>query len=323
MNTLLRAAMTMVSPAGQSGRLSIFIFHRVLNDPDPLFPDEPDRVRFDELMSWVCGAFNVLPLSDAIKRLEQGTLPARAASITFDDGYADNLTNAVPILKKHGLHATFFIATGFLDGGRMWNDTLIEAIRRTGLAKLDTGLEGLPVFNVETAEQKRTTLAQLIPALKHLEPTERSNSVAIVAARSKAFLPEDLMLTTKQLRTLRDSGMGIGAHTVNHPILASLDDDVAREEIAAGKAFLEATLDAPVTLFAYPNGKPGQDYLAKHARMVRDLGFDAAVSTQWGSNDRAADTYQLARFTPWDRGRLKFGLRMLHNMRIDGRDGVV
>ena len=70
-------------------------------------------------MAWVRDWFNVLPLSEAASRLAQGTLPARALSITFDDGYADNREIAAPILQRLGLSATFFIATSFLGGGCM------------------------------------------------------------------------------------------------------------------------------------------------------------------------------------------------------------
>ena len=70
-------------------------------------------------------------------RLQQGRLPPRALAITFDDGYADNRTVAAPLLERHGLPCTFFVATGFLDGGRMWNDTLIETVRRAPGQTLD------------------------------------------------------------------------------------------------------------------------------------------------------------------------------------------
>lgn len=63
--------------------------------------------------------------------------------------------------------------------------------------------------------------------------------------------------------------------------------------------------------FAYPNGRPQQDYLAKHCELVRESGFQAAVSTQWGVATRASDRYQLPHFTPWDRHPVRFMLRLL------------
>jgi peptidoglycan/xylan/chitin deacetylase (PgdA/CDA1 family) len=122
-----------LSPGADRARLSILIFHRVLPKADPLFPDEVDAERFDHICAWVRQWFNVLPLPDAARRLREGSLPPRALAITFDDGYADNFDVALPILQRHGLVASFFVATGFIDGGRMWNDTLIESVRRAGV----------------------------------------------------------------------------------------------------------------------------------------------------------------------------------------------
>ena len=108
--------------------------------------------------------------------------------------------------------------------------------------------------------------------------------------------------------------MGIGGHTVNHPILASVDAGGARAEIADGKQALEAMIGAPVPLFAYPNGKPGADYRAEHVQMVRELGFEGAVSTAWGACKGTPDVFQLPRFSPWDRTPLKFAARMARNL---------
>ncbi|HND98622.1 MAG TPA: polysaccharide deacetylase family protein, partial [Plasticicumulans sp.] len=128
-------------------------------------------------------------------------------------------------------------------------------------------------------------------------------------------LPDDLMMTHAQLRTLHGAGMEIGGHTVSHPILTRTPAAVARAEIAGGRAGLEALIDAPVRSFAYPNGKPGADYGPEHVAMVRELGFDCAVVTSHGVSVAATDPYQLARFTPWDRSESRFQLRMLRNSR--------
>ncbi len=311
----LKQAFQLMSPAGDSSRLSILIFHRVHSAPDPLFPDEPDVARFEKIALWLKTWFNVLPLDEAIVRLQQGNLPARAAAITFDDGYADNLLCAHPILRKYGLPATFFIATGFLDGGRMWNDTIIESIRRAALPEVDGAFLGLGALPLKTIEDKRSALAQIIPAVKHLPAEQRSEMVARIAECCKAILPNDLMLSTPQLQQLRAEGAGIGAHTVSHPILARLDDAMAKREIADSRDRLEGILGERIGLFAYPNGKLGNDYSPIHANIVKSLGFTAAVSTNWGACTKASDIFQLPRFTPWDTSRWRFGLRLLMNMR--------
>lgn len=316
---LTRFLAGLLSPQGSRGRLSILIFHRVHAQPDPLFPDEPDAVRFDRLLSWVGSVFTVVPLDHAVAALGSGTLPPRALAITFDDGYADNYEVALPLLKKHGMTATFFVAAGFLDGGRMWNDTVIEVVRRVASDELDLRSIRLGRHDIRTACERRAAIDRLLPQIKYLPPRERALMVAAVAAHGPGSLPDDLMMSTAQLRALRASGMTIGGHTRTHPILLRLGESDAYDEIAGGKADLERVLGEPVTLFAYPNGKPGRDYSAIHARMVERAGFAAAVSTSAGVARGGADLFQLPRFTPWDRSEFRFGLRLVNNLRCDGR----
>jgi peptidoglycan/xylan/chitin deacetylase (PgdA/CDA1 family) len=314
---LLKTLLGVNSPAGRRARLSVLIFHRVLPAPDPLFPGEVDARGFDAMCAWVAAWFNVLPLHEAARRMREGTLPARAAAITFDDGYADNAEVAMPILQRHGLSATFFVATGFLDGGRMWNDTVIEAVRATALQEAD--LSALPHSTcgrlpLATLQQRRAAIAQVIGSIKYLPVAQRLAFTDAFAQLLKVTPPGDLMMTSEQVRALQRGGMQVGAHTVSHPILARLGDAQARDEIAASKRTLEGLLQQPVGLFAYPNGKPGEDYLPRDAQLARELGFEAAVSTAWGAGGQGTDPFQIPRFTPWDRQRWRFGLRMARNL---------
>ena len=308
-----------LSPAGPRARLSILIYHRVLPDTDPLFPREPTVASFDAHMAMLKSVFNVLPLADAVGRLQRGELPARAAAITFDDGYADNVTHALPILQKHGLHATFFIATGYLNGGRMFNDTVIEAVRHSTRETLDLADLGLGTHTLDGAATRAEAIRRILPRVKYLPPDAREGVAAEIAARAGVgTLPDDLMMTTAQLRALHAAGMEIGGHTSRHPILARLDAQTACDEIVAGKRWLEETLGSRVRLFAYPNGKPEADYLPAQAALVRELGFDAAVSTARGVATQRHDVFQLPRFTPWDTGRNAFALRLLQNLQQAG-----
>lgn len=317
----MKPLFSLMSPAGRGARLNTLIFHRVLPRPDPLFPDEVDAAAFDTILDWVKSWFNVLPLDEAIARLADGSLPARAAALSFDDGYADNHDVALPLLRRHGLPCSFFVATGFIDGGRMWNDTLIEAVRRSTLATLD--LRGLKDASGEDLGQhplgavpdRRGMLHGLIQRVKYLAPVPRLACVNAIAERAEVRPPDDLMMTGAQVRALRQAGMQIGAHTVNHPILATLGRNEAADEIARSRDTLQALLGERVGLFAYPNGKPGTDYLPDvHPAIVRELGFDGAVSTHWAASRRGDDVFQIPRFTPWDRSRMKFGLRLLRNL---------
>ncbi len=319
---MIRAAMALAKPGGAAAHLQVFIFHRVHARPDPLFPSEPDATRFDRLCTWLRHWFHVLPLDEAAERLQEGRLPARAAAITFDDGYRDNHDVALPILQRHGLTATFFVATGFLNGGRMWNDDAIEALRGTKLSRLDlagTAAESLGALDLGDWPARRRALSQVLKAAKYLPATERAAFVAAVLGASHVRASDRLMMDDAQVVALHLAGMQIGGHTVHHPILRRIGDTEAREEICSGKAALEALIQAPVTLFAYPNGVPDVDYDARHVAMVREAGFTAAVSTSMGCGDRHSDPLQLPRFTPWDASRTRYALRLLQAARWRGQ----
>ncbi|MGQ0655423.1 MAG: polysaccharide deacetylase family protein [Betaproteobacteria bacterium] len=116
------------------------------------------------------------------------------------------------------------------------------------------------------------------------------------------------------MAALHACGMQIGAHTMTHSILAEMPLDAAREEIVRSRARLEAITGAPVRLFAYPNGKPLRDYRREHAALLRELGFDAALSSARGAAKAGDDVFQIPRFTPWDRANWRFGLRLAKNV---------
>jgi len=312
--TLLRTAATLLSPPGRGGRLTILMYHRVLHAPDPL-TGEIHAQDFDLQMRALREYFTVLPLSEAVDRLATRTLPPRAAAITFDDGYADNALIALPILKQHGLHATFFVADGYLNGGRMFNDTVIEAVRRMRDPAVRLELPGLPAaLPVGSIAEKSQALARILGVVKYLEPDERALAVERVAHLAGGALPNDLMMTTEQVRDLARAGMEIGGHTANHPVLSSVDLEVARREIEVNRRSLGAITGREPDLFAYPNGIPGRDYAYAHTQLVRAAGYKAALTTSWGAAEAGCDLYQLPRFTPWDREARRFALRLMHNM---------
>lgn len=303
-----------LSPAGVRARLSILIFHRVFPQPDPMLPDEPDAIRFEQEMCWIARWFNVLPLAEAVQRLATGSLPARALAITFDDGYADNATVAAPLLRHLGLTATFFVTTGVLDGGRMWNDTIIEALRRAPLGRINFDSLALGSYELIDDASRRQTIQCLINAIKRRPYRERLELVERITAAVGSELPTDLMMTSAQVRELTRLGMSVGGHTVTHPILNCLGDAAAEQEIARGRDALVQITGEPVELFAYPNGVPGIDYDSRHVAMARRCGFAAAFSTAHGCAMQGADLFQLPRFTPWDRTETRYGLRMIRNL---------
>lgn len=279
-------------------QLCILIYHRVLPKPDPLRPGDVTANIFDAQVGYLSRHFNVMPLREAVVHLKNNTLPRRACCITFDDGYADNLTVALPILEKYQLTATVFVATGYIDGGRMFNDIVTDTIGEFGQPELDLSDIGLGCHHLGNVEEKRNTIWAILEQIKFFPPDERGAIVEKLVDRAGCTAAHnDTMLTSQQVFELSARGIEIGGHTVAHTILTTLDDENARREISKGKRQLEAIINKPVTTFAYPNGKPIRDYAARHVAMVRDLGFELAVSTTHGVTNHDSDIHQLQRLS--------------------------
>jgi len=305
-----RNALRWLSPPGGSAHLTIFTYHRVTAEPDPLLPDEFHARSFAAQMSWIADYFRVLQLPDAVRTLAEGTLPARAAAITFDDGYANNLEVALPILQRHQLSATVFIAVDAVERGIMWNDLVIEALRRAP-AESDLSQFGVGKLHMPDAAARAAAVESVLSQLKCLPLAERWQRAAELYRSIAGSAPPRLMMTPEGVRKLADAGVDVGAHTVNHPILKGMTDDDARREIVGSARWVADVTGRAPRSFAYPNGRPGLDYETRHATMAREAGFELAVTTQWGYATRASSTYELPRIAPWDRTRHRFWARMM------------
>lgn len=312
----------LLSPAGPRARLSIFIFHRVLPVPDPMQPGEPDAARFEQIVRFVSRHFHVLPFGEAARKLRAGQLPPASACITFDDGYADNLAVAAPILVRHGVSATFFVSTGFIDGGRMWNDTVIEALRSAPRGELNWSDYGAGRWAIDDMDSRIEACRAVLSHLKPLEPGLRLQITNDIGRAAGLPARSDLMLTRDGVVQLRDLGMEVGAHTVNHPILRSVSDQRAADEIGGSRETLAQWLGVTPRVFAYPNGVPGRDYTGRDVSLVQKAGFEAAASTAKGVATVGCDLLQLPRFTPWDRQIGRFALRCAANL-VQGTGAAV
>jgi peptidoglycan/xylan/chitin deacetylase (PgdA/CDA1 family) len=309
---LLRAAGGAIGRFSRQRSLAVVNYHRVLARPDPLLETEPDVATFHWQMALLAECFNVMPLHEALRALDEGRLPPRTVCITFDDGYRSVHDLALPILRKFRLPATVFVTSGFIgdDAGNMWNDRIIHAVQSLPPGSLDLSDIGLENYPLTSLEERKQTALRLTEAGKYLPPAKRDSLVERLD-RMSGQRHDALMLTPAMLAALERNGVEIGAHTISHPILTSLDDDSARVEIAAGKRELEELIGKPVRLFAYPNGKVGQDYDARHVEMVREAGFAAAFTTAVGAITGDQDRFQLPRSRPWDSSPFLFGLRLL------------
>lgn len=311
---ILRGLTALAAPAGARGKLSVFYFHRALAEPDPLLPFEPDARMFDRMLGWIASQFRVLDPLEACERLFDGTLPSRPAMITFDDGYRDNYTVALPLLQQHRMQAAFFIATGFLAGGMMFNDRVIEAVRgcsRNSLPWPDAA-EPLPLRDLA---ERRSAIDSILGRIKHLPPAERLERVVeLEHAADAGPASTTMMMTPEQVADLHRAGMQLGGHTRTHPILLALDDGAAQAEISGGAQDLAAITGAPLSLFAYPNGRHSADFDDRHLGMVGHAGFRYAFTTHAGGADASMSPFALPRFTPWDRSPARFGVRALRNL---------
>lgn len=292
-------------------RVCVINYHRVLPSPEPLLASEPDVHTFRWHMELLARCFHVMPLQDALRAVALGKVPQRTVCITFDDGYRSIHELALPVLREFGLPATVFVTSGYIGQGSMWNDRIIDAVQTLPDGQLDLEDIGLGTYPLRNIAERKHSLELLIERSKYLPPAARDNLADRLDRLTVRAVPHDPMLTREMIIDLQRHGIDIGAHTVSHPILTSLDDEDARREIAGGKAQLEAILDKPVRLFAYPNGKAGKDFDARHVAMVRKAGFDAAFTTAAGSFGRGHDLFQLPRSRPWDGAPLTFGLRLL------------
>ncbi len=284
-------------------------------------PQVPDAATFDRQISALAKVFRVMALDEALRRLREGTLPPRSICITFDDGYRDNIEVAVPVLRKNGVSATFFISTGFLDGGRMMHDTVVEAVRRLPSQECDLTWLGLGTRSISDIDSRVKLIDEFVRKIKYLPLLEREAASERLAHKVCDQIPDDLMMSTADLRRMADYGMSVGCHTHDHAILSAVDSHEAWTQIIKSRDAVAAATGSAPTLFAYPNGKPNTDYRAEHVAMVKKAGFSGAASVSIGTASRDSDHFQVPRFVPWDTDPRHLVLRILaHPWRHRGTD---
>lgn len=304
-----------------AGKLTVLLFHKVPRVAHPLADGEVELANFEMILELVLCNFKVLPLNEALAGLQRNRLPARAACITFDDGYPDWLQGPVPLLKQHQAHATFFVTTGQFQGEPMWNERILHAV---ATARADTPALSLdaavaPPLRFDTNEHKRHSIQLLDKVIKYQMPDVKARLLAQLEAHIGVDASLAPVMSTDDVRAIHAMGFGIGAHSVSHPILSLCNPDRARAEIADAREHLQSIVRAPVTAFAYPNGIPDKDFHAEHVAMVRDAGYDYALTTQRGVARSDTPLYEVPRFTPWGPGNLRMALQLTRNLREPAR----
>jgi peptidoglycan/xylan/chitin deacetylase (PgdA/CDA1 family) len=309
----------------------ILLYHRVCELPaDPqLLAVSP--CNFADQLDVLRGRMQPLSLDDMFALAARGRLPERAVCLTFDDGYADNLVHARPLLAARGMPATVFVATGWLGSTReFWWDELerlllapgklpeqlavtVDARRRTwalGESAVYSELDAAQHRKWNVLENgdptPRHTAYRQLAALLRTQP-EPLREAALAELRTAAGVRESgrsthRALTEAQLKQLSAGGLvSIGAHTVTHPVLSRLDAAAQSAEIAGSRRRLEELLGSPVRGFSYPFGTKS-DFNRQTAALVRAAGFDYACANREGVVSPRADRYRLPRYLVrnWD-----------------------
>lgn len=295
----------------QGGALQILTYHRVNDEQDPLFPATPIQV-FDRQMMHLKRHYRVISLDEAVEQLQRSALPPRALVVTFDDGYRDNFSHAWPILKSHGLPATFFLATGAVGtGSLLWHDRVFDAFRRTRETTLQWEGNTGRLWSLATPATRSAALLNVLQILWTMSPSERDWAIGCLSGSLKVadLKSEDLMMSWDDVRSMGKEGASFGAHTVTHPILSRMAHDRAIKEVLDSKQMVEAQIASPVTAFAYPVGR-SQDFTEQLRGSMREMGFRCALTTVTGANEIGQDPYSMKRATPWEHDIGRFSMQL-------------
>ena len=236
---------------------------------------------FEEQIRYLSENYLCLTVPDAVRLLRLGKLPPRSVTITFDDGYRDNLTLALPILEKYGVPATVFVTTGFLDrSAALWWEEQAFILERISSLKIEW--QGKPLYwELESKRQKEEAATELRAISKRLDSTAQEQFMELLrSACHERFSYDSEVLSYDELRTLdKNPLITIGAHTLTHPVLSQVPADQVRQELSGSREILEQILGHPVELFAYPIG--GKEHASiREFQIAQECGFVAALTSR-------------------------------------------
>jgi peptidoglycan/xylan/chitin deacetylase (PgdA/CDA1 family) len=290
--TLLR-----VRGIARSPWVTVLTYHRV---GDPVRNGDLDRGvvdarpdQFDAQLGFIRECCSVIDLDQLRAFVGGEPLPPNPVLITFDDGYRDNYDVALPLLKKHGIRAVFFIATDFITERRLfWWDRASLILRRSKREQIELTYPSKRrvVLGNDDATHARALRSVLAPVKSHfgvdvqryLEQLEKATDV-VVSAEEERKLADEHLLDWDQIKQMHAAGMSIESHTRTHRILGTLDDRALEEELGGAREVIEGKLGHQVTAVAYPVGK-GLACAPMARRAIRRAGYELGFSNGTGLN---------------------------------------
>ncbi len=301
----------------QSPALAVFTYHRIAVSGiasnlyyDPVVSATPEA--FEAQIQLISTRFQILGLPMLLEIADGDHVAVRAmavpgkpmALITFDDGYRDNCTTALPILRKLGVPATFFIVGGFLDTAPLpWWDHLAYVLKQTQVQQLVLKRWPEDVHPVVIALGQDSGTQQRIAAIGtmvrlFLEGSVKDEAWFLAQLDEQANLSVDaaqlgreLFMDVNQVKQLVDAGMAVGSHTQSHQALATLDEAAQLQELSTSKRFLESVLGQEVHALAYPFGWAGS-FHERTMQLARGAGYRLAFSALEGVNRPGSPGFQ-------------------------------
>ena len=256
--------------------LRILAYHGVCDDSlagEPWMPGYFVTASvFDRQLRFLRQEANVIPLAEAARALAAGKLPERAVALTFDDGYANNLELAAPMLARYGMPATVFLSSHYIESGALYPFLKIHLLRMPGAA----GYKNEPLDTV----------------LSRVDQAWQSAAGTLTEAQGRTLRP----LTIGEVRAAQAGGLlEFGAHAHSHCILRNESPARREQEIRLSLQRVAEWTGRPATLFSYPNGEAG-DFNDADQRVLRDGGVEAAVTGIAGINRPGTPPLSLLRF---------------------------
>ena len=229
---------------------------------------------------------DIVSLDEMRRRLVEQDFSRHFVSLTFDDGYRDNLEYALPILERHEAPFTMFVATSFPDRlGELWWVALERVVAATDRIVIEIGGEER-FFYCERTAKKYEVYAQLYWWLRSLGDEKKMRGIVRDLCRRYGVDPalpcREFCMTWPEIAEMTKSPLAtIGAHTINHVMLAKWPTGEVREEMKRSREVIEASLGVRCEHFAFPVGDKGSAG-PREFQLARELGFKTAVTTRPG-----------------------------------------